>query len=84
MKWLALLIASSSNKRRFEMQTYIAENGKKKVVIGYDIHSEKYRASYIQIYNNGIEMEEQLLEMRSYNTLNGAKKWALKILGINS
>ena len=62
------------------MQTITNQSGTKKVTIAYNPNAEKYRASFIQIFNNGIEKDEQLLEMKWFATEKAALNYAKKIL----
>ena len=53
--------------------------GSKAVRISTDAEGN-VRAAYIQFYNDGLGMQEQLLEFKSFARVTTAQKWAAKIL----
>lgn len=57
--------------------------GSKKVTIkeGKDGFGDThYRATLVQVFNNGLEMEERFIDMKVFSTENRAKTWAEKQL----
>lgn len=62
------------------MTTITNTTGSKKVNVVYNSNMEKFRASFVQSFFNGIENDEQLLEMKWFNTEKAALNYAKKVL----
>lgn len=62
------------------MTTLTNTTGSKKVNVVYNSNMEKFIVSFIQCFYNGIEKDEQLLEMKWFATEKAALNYAKKIL----
>jgi len=65
------------------MTTLKATTGTKEVTVkkGQDGYGDViYRASLTQYFNNGVEIEERFIEMKSFTTEKRAINWAKKQL----